>query len=143
MRVASDEVMEFLRNHGPKPRYRGNRLIFIAPEHASLPRVRDCVRTALAWNSIVLDVKEKRLNIDGLQEEQAKKELQSAEDVLPRVARECYKWLLCPVQTTPEDRQASIEAFSLNTSGSALGAEIQQVCHDNDYYKRVVSNTFA
>lgn len=132
MRVASDEVMEFLRNHGPKPRYRGNRLIFIAPEHASLPRVRDCVRTALAWNSIVLDVKEKRLNIDGLQEEQAKKELQSAEDVLPRVARECYKWLLCPVQTTPEDRQASIEAFSLNTSGSALGAEIQQVCHDNE-----------
>ena len=121
MRVASDEVLEFLRNHGQKPRYRGNRLIFIAPEHASLPRVRDCVRTALAWNSIVLDVKEKRLNIDGLQEEQAKKELQSAEDVLPRVARECYKWLLCPVQTTPEDRQASIEAFSLNTSGSAVG----------------------
>ena len=102
MRVASDEVMEFLRNHGQKPRYRGNRLIFIAPEHASLPRVRDCVRTALAWNSIVLDVKEKRLNIDGLQEEQAKKELQSAEDVLPRVARECYKWLLCPVQATPD-----------------------------------------
>jgi predicted AAA+ superfamily ATPase len=132
MRVASDEVMEFLRNHGQKPRYRGNRLIFIAPEHASLPRVRDCVRTALAWNSIVLDVKEKRLNIDGLQEEQAKKELQSAEDVLPRVARECYKWLLCPVQTTPEDRQASIEAFSLNTSGSALGAEIQRVYHDNE-----------
>jgi hypothetical protein len=54
-RVASDEVMEFLRNHGPKPRYRGNRLIFIGPEHASLPRVRDCVRTALAWSSIVLD----------------------------------------------------------------------------------------
>jgi hypothetical protein len=65
-------------------------------------------------------------------EEQAKKELQSAEDVLPRVARECYKWLLCPVQTTPEDRQASIEAFSLNTSGSALGAEIQRVYHDNE-----------
>ena len=86
----------------------------------------------LAWNSIVLDVKEKRLNIDGLQEGQAKNELQSAEDVLPRVARECYKWLLCPVQTTPEDRQASIEAFLLNTSGSALGAEIQRVCHDNE-----------
>jgi hypothetical protein len=88
--------------------------------------------TALAWNSIVADVKEKRLNIDGLQEEQAKKELQSAEDVLPRVARECYKWLLCPVQATPADRQPAIEAFPLNTSGSALGAEIQRVCHDNE-----------
>ncbi len=132
MRIASEEVLDFVRNHGQKPRYRGNRLIFIAPDHASLTRVRDCVRTALAWNSIVEDVKGKRLNIDGLQEEQAKKELQSAEDVLPRVARECYKWLLCPVQATPVDRQPTIEAFPLNTSGSALGAEIQRVCHDNE-----------
>jgi len=132
MRIASEEVLEFVRNHGQKPRYRGNRLIFIAPDHASLTRVRDCVRTALAWNSIVEDVKGKRLNIDGLQEEQAKKELQSAEEVLPRVARECYKWLLCPVQATPADRQPTIEAFPLNTSGSTLGAEIQRVCHDNE-----------
>jgi predicted AAA+ superfamily ATPase len=131
MRIASEEVLEFVRNHGQKPRYRGNRLIFIAPDHASLTRVRDCVRTALAWNSIVEDVKGKRLNIDGLQEEQAKKEFQSAEDVLPRVARECYKWLLCPAQATPADRP-TIEAFPLNTSGSALGAEIQRVCHDNE-----------
>ena len=131
-RIAADEALEFVRNHGPKPRYRGNRLVFIAPDHASLARVRDCVRTALAWNSIVEDVKGKRLNIDGLQEEQAKKELQSAEDVLPRVARECYKWLLCPVQATPADRQPTIEAFPLNTSGSAFGAEIQRVCHDNE-----------
>jgi uncharacterized protein len=131
-RIASDEVVDFVRNNGPKPRYRCNRLIFIAPDHASLTRVRDCVRTALAWNSIVVDVKEKRLNIDGLQEEQAKKELQSAEDVLPRVARECYKWLLCPTQPTPTDRQPTIEAFPLNTSGSSFGTEIQRVCHDNE-----------
>lgn len=131
-RVASDEVLEFLRSNGPKPRYRCNRLLFIAPDHAALTRVRDCVRTALAWNSIVVDVKEKRLNIDGLQEEQARKELQSAEDVLPRVARECYKWLLCPTQATPTDRQPTIEAFPLNTSGSAFGTEIERVCHDNE-----------
>ena len=131
-RLASDEVLDFVRNNGSNPRYRGNRLIFIAPDHASLTRVRDCVRTALAWNSIVEDVKSGRLNIDGLQEQQAKKELQSAEDVLPRVARECYKWLLCPTQATPTDRQPTIEAFPLNTSGSAFGAEIQRVCHDNE-----------
>ncbi|HWY62874.1 MAG TPA: ATP-binding protein [Rhizomicrobium sp.] len=132
MRIASEEVIDFVRNNGQKPRYRGNRLIFIAPDHASLTRMRDCVRTALAWNSIVDDVKGGRLNIDGLQDQQARKELQSAEDVLPRVARECYKWLLCPVQATPTDRQPSIEAFPLNTSGSALGIEIQRVCKDNE-----------
>jgi len=97
-----------------------------------LARARDCVRTALAWNSIVEDVKAGRLNIDGLQERQAKKELDSAEDVLPRVARECYKWLLCPVQALPTDRQPTVEAFPLNTSGSAFGTEIQRACHDNE-----------
>jgi predicted AAA+ superfamily ATPase len=132
MRIATEEVIDFVRNNGQKPRYRANRLIFIAPDHASLTRVRDCVRTALAWNSIVDDVKAKRLNIDGLQEDQARKELQSAEDVLPRVARECFKWLLCPVQATPTDRQPTIEAFPLNTSGSTLAAEVQRVCHDNE-----------
>ncbi len=132
MRIASEDVIDFVRNNGSKPRYRSNRLIFIAPDHASLTRMRDCVRTALAWNSIVDDVKAGRLNIDNLQEQQARKELQSAEDVLPRVARECYKWLLCPMQATPTDRQPSIEAFPLNTSGSALGPEIQRVCHDNE-----------
>jgi predicted AAA+ superfamily ATPase len=131
-RIAFEEVIDFVRNNGQKPRYRGNRLIFIAPDHSLLARVRDCVRTALAWNSIMDDVKGGRLNIDGLQEQQAKKELQSAEDVLPRVARECYKWLLCPVQASPTDRQPSIEPFPLNTSGSTLGAEIQRVCHDNE-----------
>jgi hypothetical protein len=35
-----------------------------------------------------------RLVLDNLQAEQAKKELKGAEEVLPRVARECFKWLL-------------------------------------------------
>ena len=40
-RIASEEVLEFVRNNGQKPRYRGNRLIFIAPDHAALdPRAR-------------------------------------------------------------------------------------------------------
>src|ERR1019366_964646 len=38
---------------------------------------------------IVDDIKEGRLNIDLLQKKQAEKELQTAEEVLPRAAREC------------------------------------------------------
>ncbi|MCL4551941.1 MAG: hypothetical protein M1305_00070, partial [Candidatus Marsarchaeota archaeon] len=131
-RIATEEVLDFVRNNGSKPRYRGNRLIFVAPDHAALTRVRDCVRAALAWNSIVDDVNAGRLNIDRLQEQQAKKELKSAEDVLPRVARECYKWLLCPVQSTPTDRQPSVEAFALNTGGSSFVAELERVCRENE-----------
>jgi len=106
--------------------------VFIAPEHATLSRLRDAARTALAWNSIVEDVKDGKLNIDRLQEQQAKKELQTAEEVFPRTARECYKWLLCPVLSSPTERQITVEAFPINTSGSAYGAEIERVCQDNE-----------
>jgi hypothetical protein len=47
------------------------------------------------------------------------------------VARECFKWLLCPTQDTPTEK-LKVEAFPLNTSGSALGPEIERVCIDNE-----------
>ncbi len=131
-RPASDAILEYGRSNGAKPRYRGNRLIFLAPDHGALTRLRDAARVALAWGSIVEDVKEGRLNIDQLQRRQAEKEQQTAEDVLPRAARECYRWLLCPVQHTPTDPRPTIEAFPLSTSGASLGGEIERVCLDNE-----------
>jgi len=131
-RLAFDGVLDQIRNHGTTPRYRGNRLIFLAPDHGALTRLRDCIRITLAWNSIVEDVAAMRLVLDNLQAQQAKKELQGAEDVLSRVARECYKWLLCPNQTTPTEPKPTIEVFPLNTGGTSLGNEIERVCFDNE-----------
>ena len=130
-RLAIDGVLDYVRNNGTKPRYRGNRLLFLAPDHGSLTRLRDCIRVALAWNSIVEDVGAMRLVLDNLQAEQAKKELKGAEDVLPRVARECFKWLLCPSQENPTGKP-TVETFPLNTSGAALGPEAERVCLDNE-----------
>ena len=130
-RMAVDGVLDYVRNNGAKPRYRGNRLLFVAPDHGALARLRDCIRVALAWTSIVEDVAAMRLVLDNLQAEQAKRELKGAEDVLPRVARECYKWLLCPSQDNPTGKP-TVEAFPLNTSGAALGPEIERVCKDNE-----------
>jgi len=132
-RLAAEAVMEHIRQHGTAPRYRGNRLIFLAPDHGALTRLRDCIRTALAWNFIVEDVAAMRLVLDNLQAEQARKELKGAEDVLPRVAREAYKWLLCPAQGKPADPKPVVEAMPLNTSGGALGSEIERVCLDNEW----------
>lgn len=131
-RLAFEGVLDHVRNHGTMPRYRGNRLIFLAPDDGALARLRDSIRIALAWNSIVEDVAEMRLVIDTLQAQQAKNELRGAEEVLPRVARECYKWLLCPGQTTPTDSKLMIETFPLNTGGASLGNEIELVCIDNE-----------
>lgn len=125
-------VLDYVRNNGTRPRYRGNRLVFLAPDMAVLARLRDTARVALAWNSIVEDVKEGRLNIDLLQKKQAEKELLSAEEVVPRAARECYKWLLCPVQNSATDPKPIVEAFPLNSSGGSAGNEIERVCIDNE-----------
>lgn len=132
-RMAADAVLDHVRNHGTSPRYRGNRLIFLAPDHGVLTRLRDCIRVALAWNSIVEDVASMRLVLDNLQAQQAKKELQGAEDVLPRVARECYKWLLCPAQDNPAATKPTVEVFPLNTGGVTLASEIERVCIDNEW----------
>lgn len=131
-RLATDEVLDCVRNNGTKPRYRGNRLIFVSPDQGSLARLRDCIRTALAWASITDDVKENRLNIDNLQSNQAKKEQLTADEVLPRVARECYKWLLCPVMALPTDKQATVESFALNPGGNAYASEVERVCTENE-----------
>ena len=131
-RQAFDAAIGCVRNNGPKPRYRTNRLIFLAADHGSLSRLSDAARVALGWNSIVDDVKEGRLNIDLLQKNQAEKELRTAEEVLPRAARECYKWLLCPMQETPTDPEPSIEVFPLNTTGGSVGSEVARVCAENE-----------
>jgi uncharacterized protein len=137
-RLADEAFMEWVRNNGPKPRHRWNRLVFLAADHGTLARLGDTARVALAWGSIVDDVKEGRLNIDLLQKKHAEKELESAGEVLPRAARECYRWLLCPVQETPSDK-SSVEAFPLNTAGGSMGRKMERVCLDNE----LVINTWS
>lgn len=131
-RVASDAALECLRTNGAKPRYRGNRLLFLAADQATTARLSDAAKTALAWASIMTDVAAKRLNIDDLQKDPAKKALEAAEEALPRVARECYKWLLVPTQDAPTTPKVAVEAFPLNTGGGTIGSTIESLCKDNE-----------
>lgn len=131
-RQAQTAVLDYVRNNGTKPRHRCNRLVFLAADWNAIGRLRDAARVALAWGSIVDDVKEGRLNIDLLQKNQAEKEQRSAEEVVPRAARECYKWLLCPVQHTPTESTYAVESFPLTTTGSSTGSELERACTENE-----------
>jgi predicted AAA+ superfamily ATPase len=130
-RPAADAVLEWMQNNGTKPRHHWNRLLFLAADNATIPRLNDAARVTLAWGSIVDDVREGRLNIDLLQKKQAEKEFDSAKEVLPRVARECYKWLLCPTQETAQEKP-SVEAFALNSAGRSVGNELERVATENE-----------
>jgi predicted AAA+ superfamily ATPase len=131
-RTVTDVVLECLRMHGNQPRHRANRLIFLAADSTVLSRLRDATRVALAWGSIVEDVDQGRLNIDQIQRKQAEKESQAANAVLPRAARECFKWLLCPVQDDPTATKPTIESFPLNTTSGNAPGELERVCRENE-----------
>ncbi len=128
---ATDAVFECLRSHGGQPRHRANRLLFVAADQPVLGRLRDATRVALAWASIVEDVDEGRLNIDQNQRKQAEKEAHAAAAVLPRAARECFRWLLCPVQDDPKADRPTVEPFPLNTTSGTAGGELERVCREN------------
>jgi len=129
---AEQAVLEHIRQHGTRPRQRGNRLLFLAADSTVMSRLKDATRVALAWKSIVDDVQEGRLNIDLLQQKQAQKEWKVAEEVLPRAARECYKWLLCPVLNSPTETKPVIEAFPLGTTAGTVASELERICDENE-----------
>lgn len=129
---ASDVILEYHRNHGSKPRYFCNRLLFLGCDINGNSGLYDGIRTVLAWSSIVDDVKEKKLVLDNLQSDQAQKESSRAEEVLQRMARDCYKWLLCPGQQNPHEPKLMIEARAVNTNG-IWGNEIEKVCLENEW----------
>ncbi|MDP1826608.1 MAG: DUF499 domain-containing protein [Archangium sp.] len=130
--AATEQVAQFIRNNGSKPRYRSNRILFIAAEQSSLDRLRVAIRTALAWESIVDDIDGRRLTVDRPQEDQAKKELETARATLPRFARETFKWLLCPQMATSTEREAQVEVYPLNAGATSFSAEVDRVCEENE-----------
>ena len=132
-RQADDAVHDYLKNHGTQPRHRANRLLFVAPDQTTVGRLQDATRAALAWESIVADVDSGRLNVDQARKRQAQTETKSAVDALPRVARECFKWLLCPVQDDPTAAMPTIEVQSLGTNSGSAGAELDRVCQENAF----------
>jgi hypothetical protein len=129
--TVADLVVDYLRGHGSQPRHRANRLLFVAADQSVIGRLRDATATALAWESIVEDVDEGRLNIDQTQKRQAQKEAQAAASVVPRAARECFKWLLCPAQADPKGARPEIESFALNPTTGSVAGELERVCTEH------------
>jgi len=137
--LAIDRANEILKNRGDQPRFKQNRLIFLAADYDSVSRLKDQVRSTLAWQSIVNDIKEMKLNLDQFQSRQASKSLDDANEALRRMIRETYKWLLAPMQ---EARLAGVknaglsdiqwEHFPVNPGAQNLSQEIERVLKENE-----------
>lgn len=133
--LAIDRATEILRNRGDQPRFRQNRLIFVVADYDSVSRLKDHVRSYLAWRSIVNDYKDNRIVLDNLMARQAQASLDQAEQTVKRMVRETYKWLLAPMQEARPGKGLSEtvwEHFSLNPSAQNCSQEIERVLKDNE-----------
>jgi hypothetical protein len=98
---ASSEAMELLASRGAGARTNQNMLVFLAPDSLRLPELEQAVRSYLAWDSIVKEGEEGRLNLDGFQRSQAKAQRDGADDTARTRIPETYCWLLVPEQADP------------------------------------------
>lgn len=125
--LAAEAAKEILCNRGSTPRQHQNRLVFLAPDYDSLPRLKDQVKTYLAWKSIVDDVKQMRVNLDMLQTKQAEQNMENASSGLNRMVSECYQWLVCPIQFPEKGGMIAVEweFFRINTGAQSVTTEIE------------------
>lgn len=133
--LAIERATEILKARGDQPRFKQNRLIFLAADYDSVSRLKDQVRSTLAWQSIVSDIKEMKLNLDQFQSRQASKSLEDANEALRRMIRETYKWMLAPMQEARPGKGLSEikwEHFQVNSSAANLSQEIERVLKENE-----------
>lgn len=133
--LAIERAAEILKQRGEQPRFKKNRLIFLAADFDSVSRLKDQVRSAMAWQTIVNDIKEVKLNLDQFQAKQASKSLDDANDALRRMIREAYKWILAPVQEARPGKGISEvvwENFALNPGSQNFSQDIDRVLKENE-----------
>jgi uncharacterized protein len=132
---ATDAALAILKQRGEQPRQKQNRLIFLAPDADSVSRLKDQVCSVLAWQSIVADVKEGRLNLDQHQAKQASHSLDQANDGLGRMVRETYKWLLAPMQEAKPGKgigDLQWEHFQINPAAVNRSEEIEKILKEHE-----------
>ncbi len=133
--LASANAVEILKHRGEQPRFKQNRLIFLVADFDSVSRLKDQVRSALAWQSIVADIKDMKLNLDQYQARQASKSLEDANDALRRMVRETYRWLLAPMQDAKPGKglsEVQWEHFAINPGAANLSQELERVLKENE-----------
>jgi predicted AAA+ superfamily ATPase len=133
--LAIDRATEILKKRGDQPRFRQNRLLFLVADYESVSRLKDHVRSYLAWRSILADYQDNRIVLDNLMARQAQENLKQAEETVCRSVRETYKWLLVPMQEARPGKGLSElrwEHFQVNPGAPNWSQEIERVLKENE-----------
>jgi predicted AAA+ superfamily ATPase len=124
---------KILATRGDQPRQKRNRLIFLSADFDVVGRLRDAGRTYLAWQEIVADINDGKLNLDLFQANLAKRNTATSESNLKQMVRETYKWLVCPMQFKATDKTIDWEAVSVSTNAPNLLQEIENRLREEEW----------
>ncbi len=129
--AAAEEILKY---RGDQPRQRQNRLLFFAADADSVNRLKEQSRTFLAWQSIVSDIEDEKLNLDLHQAKQAKRHTEGAEQALKQMVRETYKWLICPTEEFDKGTpKLKWEAVAVSTTSPNLADDIEQRLFEEEW----------
>jgi len=104
---AMKEAKDILLQRGSTPRVYRNTLVFIAPEAKQIDSLKESVRAMLAWGEIVRDTR--RLDLTQSDSSLAEAKLREAKETTKTRLRECWCYLIYPVQ---ESAQADVELMA-------------------------------
>lgn len=128
--AAAENILAY---RGEQPRQKRNRLIFLAADRDVVSRLRDSACTYLAWRAIVSDIKEGKMNLDLFQVKLAENSTHDAQLSLKQMAREAYKWILCPEQPKATDKNIEWGTASTSTNSDNLVQEIENQLREEEW----------
>lgn len=129
--VAAEQI---LRHRGDQPRQKQNRLVFLAADFDVANRLRDQAKVFLAWQSIVSDIANEKLNLDLFQVKQAKRHKELSEKSLQQMIRETYKWLICPTEEFIKGKPELLwEVVSVSPTAANLIQEIENRLREEEW----------
>lgn len=132
--MAFTAAEEILRNRGDQPRQKQNRLIFLAADYDVVNRLREQGRIFLAWQSIAEDIENGILNQDIAHLNQARRNRESAEQLLSQLIRETYKWLIAPIEEFIKGKPTlTWETVSVSPAASNLIQAIEDKLREEEW----------
>lgn len=105
-----------------KNRVYKNLVVFLAPEASTLGRVKDACCSFLAWSKILDDEKNHRLNLDGIQRDEVKREMDAECTHAGKFLRDCYKYLIVPKAENGRTVEPDVKTLSCGGETNLIDA---------------------
>jgi hypothetical protein len=94
----------------------------------------DNAKTFIAWESIVDDIKSEKINLDMAQIKQAKKDADTAKQIIEQSVKDSFKHILCPLEEMSKGKQELIwEVTSLSHVSGNLARAVEDKLRQEEW----------